>query len=482
LENKKTFLGQPLGLATLFGTEMWERFSYYGMRAILLYYMWYLIGNGDLHITKAVAASVMAIYASMVYLSGAVGGYIADRLLGARKTVFVGGVLIMFGHIALSFPFGANALFVSILFIIMGTGLLKPNVSSLVGTLYAPGDNARDSGFSIFVFGINLGAFLSPLLVGWTQENFGFHFAFGLAAIGMFFGLLQYYFGAKKNLHEDSLYPTDPIQPEEIRPLIIKISVGVFVLALIIALMVLMEWTAMSDFINLLTIIAIIVPVSYFVQIITSTKITKQERSRVIAYIPLFLAALLFWAIEEQGSVVLATFAANRVDTSWFPAAWFQSLNPLFIMLYTPFFAWLWMKWKKNQLSSPMKFAFGLFFAGLSFILMAVPGILYGTAGRVSPLWLVGSWALVIVGEMLISPVGLSATTKLAPKAYMSQMMSMWFLSSAAGSALNAQFVGLYTDKNEIVYFATFGGAAVLLGILLVFIAKPVHKLMAGVN
>ncbi|GAK30072.1 dipeptide/tripeptide permease [Weissella oryzae SG25] len=480
MEEKK-FLGQPRALSTLFMTEMWERFSYYGMRAILLFYMWHLISIGDLHISRTTAASVMAIYASMVYLSGAVGGYIADRILGARRTVFWGGVLIMLGHIALALPFGASALFSSIGLIIIGTGLLKPNVSSLVGTLYKPNDSSRDAGFSIFVFGINLGAFIAPLLVGATQRAAGYHLAFGLAAIGMFFGLLQYHFGGKR-LGEDTNYPGDPIQAEEIKPLILKIVASLVLFGLVVALMFAMGWNDVASFIRLLTIIAVIIPVSYFVTMITSRKITKAERSHVWAYLPLFLAAVLFWAIEEQGSIVLATFAAERVDTSWFPAAWFQSLNPLFIMLYTPFFAWLWTKWRKNQPSSPTKFAVGLMFAGASFLLMALPGTLFGTATRVSPLWLVGSWALVIIGEMLISPVGLSVTTKLAPKAFMSQMMSMWFLSAAAGSALNAELVTLYNPANEVQYFFWFGTASVALGIVLVFLSRYIQKLMLGIK
>ena len=237
-------------------------------------------------------------------------------------------------------------------------------------------------------------------------------------------------------MSKDSLYAPDPLQPEEVKPLVTKIVLGVVAFALVIVLMVLMGWTQLQNFVNLLTIVAILLPIGYFTLMITSAKVNKEERSRVISYIPLFLAAVLFWAIEEQGSIVLATFAAERVDTSWFPASWFQSLNPLFIMLYTPFFAWLWVKWTKNQPSSPMKFAIGLMFAGASFLLMALPGTLFGTAGKVSPLWLVGSWALVIIGEMLISPVGLSVTTKLAPKAFMSQMMSMWFLASSAGFSI----------------------------------------------
>lgn len=483
--NDHAFFGQPRGLKTLFMTEMWERFSFYGMKAILLFYMWYLIADGQLNVSRSTAASIMAIYVSMVYLAGAIGGFMADRILGERRTVFWGGVLIMIGHICLALPVGAIGLYAAMLFLILGTGLLKPNVSSLVGSLYKADDPRRDSGFSIFVFGINLGSFVAPLLVGWTQENMGFHVAFSLAAIGMFFGLLQFHFG-QRNLSEDSLYAPDPIQHDEVKPLLIKIVFGLIAAALVIALMILMGWTKIDDFINLLTIVAIILPISYFVTMTTSAKVTSVERSRVFAYIPLFIAAVLFWAIEEQGSIVLATFAAERINYAGMPSfvspSMFQSLNPLFIMLYTPFFAWLWTAWGKRQPSAPMKFSVGLVFAGASFLLMALPGALFGTATKVSPLWLVGSWALVIVGEMLISPVGLSVTTKLAPHAFMSQMMSMWFLTSSAGSALNAQLVRLYNPANEVAYFTWFGAASVVLGIILVFLVPFIKKMMDGVR
>ena len=358
---------------------------------------------------------------------------------------------------------------------------MKPNVSTLVGSLYSDADKRRDAGFSIFVFGINLGGFIAPLLVGKAQEIAGYHVGFSLAAIGMFIGLIQYHFGANKNLAPATMLPSDPLSENEIKPLLTKIIMGVTALILIIVGMILVGWNSLPDFINLLTLVAILIPVTYFITMISSKKVTKSERSRVIAYIPLFLAAVLFWAIEEQGAIVLATFAAERVDLSFFPASWFQSLNPFFIMLYTPFFAVLWSKWQK-QPTSPMKFAIGLMFAGSSFLLMAVPGSLFGTDVKVSPFWLVGSWALVIVGEMLISPVGLSVTTKLAPKAFNSQMMSMWFLSSAVGSALNAQLVTLYNAKNEVSYFFWFGLGSVILGVVLVFLSRYIHRLMQGVN
>jgi len=484
-QKQRTFFGQPYGLKTLFQTELWERFSYYGMRAILLYYIWSLIDGGQLNIDRATAASIMAIYASLVYLSSVIGGFVSDRIMGEYKTVFTGGLFIMAGHILLALPGAAATLFGSMALIILGTGLLKPNVSSMVGTLYKGNDLRRDSGFSIFVFGINLGSFLAPLMVGWTQENFGFHLAFSLAAFGMLFGLIQLHRG-KKDIPTESFYAPDPIQPEEVRPLVMKFFIGVIVFALVLVLMFLMGWTSIESFINLLTIIALLLPISYFITMSTSPKVTTEERSRVWAYIPLFIAAILFWAIEEQGSIVLATFAANRVDYAGMPSfvspAMFQSLNPLFIMLYTPFFAWLWTKWGKKQPSAPLKFAVGLVFAGLSFLLMAIPGSLFGTDIKVSAWWLIGSWALVIVGEMLISPVGLSITSRLAPKAFMSQMMSLWFLSTAAGAALNAQLVRLYNPANEVTYFLYFGLVSVAIGIVLAFIAPRIKRLMVGVN
>ena len=481
-----TFLGHPRGLSTLFFTEMWERFSYYGMRAILLYYMYYSVSQGGLGFDKTTAASIMSIYGSLVYLSSVIGGFVSDRIWGSRKTVFIGGVLIMLGHIVLATPFGKMALFLSIALIVIGTGLLKPNVSEMVGGLYTPEDTRRDSGFSIFVFGINMGAFIAPLTVGWLGQQVNFHLGFSLAAIGMFFGLIQYLIDGRKYLSKESLYPTDPLEPDEMKSLGRKTAVWSVLIALIIALMLLFNMFTIMNIINLLTIFAVCIPVYYFVKILASNKIDKVERSRVLAYIPLFIASVLFWSIEEQGSVVLALFANEQTRLSLFgfnfPSSWFQSMNPLFIMLYVPFFAKLWTKLGKKQPSSPMKFSFGLFFAGVSFIWMMLPGLLFGTDTKVSPLWLVMSWALVIIGEMLISPIGLSVTTKLAPKAFQAQMMSIWFLGDAVAQAFNAQIVRLYTDGTEVVYFGTIGIVTVVFGGLLLVLTPRIKKLMENVN
>lgn len=487
----RAFFGQPRGLLTLFSTEMWERFSYYGMRAILLFYMYFAISKGGLGFSEGTAASIMSIYGSLVYMAGVVGGWLSDRVWGSRKTVFIGGVFIMLGHIALSLPFGATALYVSIGLIVVGTGLLKPNVSDMVGDLYSETDRRRDAGFNIFVFGINLGAAIAPWAVPFVANLFGhhgnmdFHAGFALAAIGMFVGLIQYYFDGKKYLSKSSLLPKDPISKEEMKPLTKRITLGVAALVVVLVIMGITGNLNIDNVIMLITIVAVALPIIYFVMMLKSTKVTKVERSRVCAYIPLFIAAAIFWAIEESGSVVLALFAENRTVLhigSWhFAASNFQTLNPLFIMILTPLFVWLWNHWKK-QPSAPGKFAAGLIFAGLSYAWMAIPGMLYGTHGRVSPFWLVGSWFIVEIGEMLISPIGLSVTTKLAPKAFRSQMMSMWFLADAAGQAINSQIVRFYSSATEVPYFLIIGAVSVVFGLILCFFVKKIHSLMDGVD
>lgn len=488
--DSKSFFGHPRGLSTLFFTEMWERFSYYGMRAILLYYMYYSVSKGGLGFDKVTAASIMAIYGSLVYLSSIIGGYVSDRILGSRKSVLYGGILIMVGHVALATPFGKTALFISIALIILGTGFLKPNVSEMVGSLYGEKDLRRDAGFSIFVFGINLGAFIAPALVGYLGQEINFHLGFSLAAIGMFFGLMQYIKDGKKYLSEESMHPTDPLSASEMQDLKKKsalLAVGVILLVIALKLINLLT---INSIINIFTFIAIVVPIYYFFKILSSNKINATERSRVLAYIPLFIASILFWSIEEQGSVVLALFADEQTRLYFnlfghhinFPSSYFQSINPLFIMLYVPFFAWIWAKLGSKQPSSPKKFAYGLIAAGLSFVWMMLPGMMFGVHAKVSPMWLIVSWAIVIVGEMLISPIGLSVTTKLAPKAFQAQMMSIWFLSNASAQAINAQIVKFYTSGNEVAYYGIVGTITIVFGILLFFYVPRIDKLMAGVK
>lgn len=483
-KEEKTFLGQPRGLMTLFFTEFWERFSYYGMRALLVFYLIDTVKRGGLGFDQATGASIMSIYGSLVYMSSVIGGFIADRLLGSRRTVFWGGVLIMIGHIVLAMPFGQGALYGSIALIVLGTGLLKPNVSEMVGTLYTEDDVRRDSGFTIFVMGINAGSLLAPYVVGSIGQQVNYHLGFSLAAVGMFFGLIQYWRGGK-NLNPSSDRPGDPVTEDEKAGLIRKIAAIIIVAIVIFGLMAFAGVFNVTNVILVFSILGVLLPIGYFIMMLSSRKTTKVERSRVWAYVPLFIASVLFWSIEEQGSVVLALFAKDQTILNLgfitLLPSWFQSLNPLFIILYGPIFAWFWIKLGKRQPSTPAKFAYGLLFAGASFLVMVIPVVLFGQA-RVSALWLVLSWAIVEIGEMLISPVGLSATTKLAPKAFQAQMMSMWFLGDAAAQAINAQVVRLYTPDNQVTYFAVIGIITVVFGILLGFMVPRIKKLMEGIN
>lgn len=484
MENKKEkkFLGQPRGLSTLFFTEMWERFSYHGMRAILLFYMFYKVTQGGLGIDKALASSIMAIYGSLVYLGAVLGGWVGDRLLGSFKTVLYGGVLIMAGHIVLSLPFGEWALFVSIALIVVGTGFLKPNVSTMVGELYSADDKKRDVGFTIFVFGINFGSFIAPIIVGNIGQGYSFHAGFSLAAIGMFFGLIQYYRG-RRHLAPESKAPNNPISDQERKRLLLLVGVMLVILAAVLLILNANQALNISSIILLITVIAVALPFYYFTTMLVSKKVTKVEKKHVLAYIPLFISIVIFWGIQESGSVVLTLFAEDRtilhIGALQLHSSNFQSLNPFFITALMPAFSWLIQHWK-HQPSSAGKFATGLIIAGCSYIFMALPGLIHGTGGRVSPFWLIGSALIVEIGECFISPIGLSTTTKLAPNAFRSQMMSMWFLADAVGQAFNSQLVKLYTPQTEVQYFFGIGIVGVVAGFILVLFVPKIKKLMVG--
>lgn len=418
---QRTFFGQPWGLQTLFMTEFWERFSYYGMRAILLYYMYYAVSQGGLGFDQVTAASIMSIYGSLVYMTSVLGGYISDRILGSRRTVFWGGILIMFGHICLSLPMGKTMLFMSIIFITLGTGLLKPNVSEMVGGLYS---------------------------------------------------------------EAVSLKAPDPLTKPELTKLYRRAAIFVVIFIIVFGVLAAMNALNLNNIVTLLTLLGVALPVAYFIIILSSQKVNKVEKSRVRAYIALFIAAVIFWAIEEQGSTVLGLFVANKTQLNFgsfkLVPSWFQSLNPLFIVLYTPIFAWLWTKLGKKQPSSPAKFWMGLVVTGFSYLVLIIP-LINNHGQKVNPLWLVLSWAIVEVGEMLISPIGLSVTTKLAPKAFSSEMMSMWFLANAAGQAINAQVVKFYPG-HEMAYFGAVGVIALIFAGILFLWTPKIEKLMAGVN
>lgn len=483
---QKGFFGNPKGLFTLFFTEFWERFSYYGMKAILVYYMYYEVSKGGLGLDETTALALVSIYGSLVYMSGIIGGWFADRIFGTSKAVFYGGILIMLGHIVLAVPGSLSMFFVSMVLIVLGTGLLKPNVSSIVGEIYAENDERRDSGFSIFYMGINMGAFLSPFVVGTVGMDYSFHLGFGLAAIGMLIGLIVFVATKKKNLGLAGTLPANPLSQGEKKKVFAKFGIAALIIAAIIGITASAGILTIETFINLVGILGIVIPTLYFIFMYRSPKTTSVERSRLIAYIPLFIAAVMFWAIQEQGATILASYADKRTQLNFagieINPAWFQSLNPLFIITLAPVFAWLWIKLGKRQPTIPQKFSIGLLFAGLSFLVILLPVYFGGSDALVNPLWLVLSYFLVVLGELCLSPVGLSATTKLAPAAFSAQTMSLWFLASAAAQALNAQIVRFYTPQTEMAYFGVIGVASIVLGLALMALSPKIQGYMKGIR
>ncbi|OEK66706.1 peptide transporter [Staphylococcus equorum] len=486
----KGFFGHPKGLSTLFLTEFWERFSYYGMKAILIYYLYYSVADGGFGLSQAVAMQIVAIYGTLIYMSGLIGGWIADRITGTQDAVFYGGFLIMFGHILLSIPGNLTAAMIALLLIIAGTGLLKPNISTTVGELYERNDPRRDAAFTLFYMGINLGALLSPLITGQLQTKIGFHAGFLAAAIGMFFGLIVFAIKRKKNLGLAGRNVPIPLTKPEIKKFVL-ITVGVIVLFLIyLWILHLNNALTLGNFSFLITLLGIVLPVYIFLNMILSKNITKDERSRVYSYVPLYITSVAFWMIQEQGSTILATFADKKtqlemseltnglIDFS-IPAAWAQSLNPIFIVLLAPIFATLWMKLGKYNPPTVHKFAIGAIIGGFSYLVMIIP---LATGNElINPLWLVLSFLLITIGELCISPVGLSTTTKLAPVTFTARMMSLWMLSNATAQGLNAQLVVVYTKINQSDYFMYSGLIAVIIGVLLLIISPKVRRAMKGV-
>ncbi|KAA2254087.1 peptide MFS transporter [Solihabitans fulvus] len=482
---QKGFFGHPRGLSTLFFTEMWERFSYYGMKAILFFYMSYELTRGGLGIESGTAKSLVAVYGAAIYMSGIVGGWLADRVFGSRRAILYGGLLIMLGHVVLALPAGAPALYASMILLVLGTGLLKPNISNMVGGLYDEHDRRRDAGFSLFYMGVNLGAFIAPYVVGTLGQKVNFHLGFSIAAVGMALGLVQYVVG-RRNLGAVGALPTNPVTLAERARLGVRVGVGVLALAALLLVLALTGVLSVHLVINTISTLSVVLPIVYFTWMLRSPKTNAIERSRLYAYIPLFLASVFFWFIQEQGSSVLAQYADQRVDLGGLgftiTSSWFQSVNPISIILLAPAFAALWVKLGGRQPSTPRKFAAGLFFAGLSFLVLVIPALLDGTGTKANPLWLAASLVLVTIGELCLSPVGLSATTKLAPKAFAAQTLGLWFMSDAAAQGVTAQVVGHYTAANEIAYFGIVGGVVAVAGVVVYLISPFIHRKMEGVD
>ncbi len=474
-----SFFGQPRSLANLFGVEMWERFSFYGMQGILLIYLYYSAAEGGLGIPQVTAAGIVGAYGGGVYLSTILGAWIADRILGSERVLFYSAIVIMLGHIALALIPGIPGVTIGLILVAVGSGGLKANATSVVGTLYAEKDPRRDAGFSLFYLGINLGAFMGPILTGLLQKSLGFHYGFGLAAVGMAAGLIQYSLG-RKRLPAIASHVPDPLPKSR------WLTYGLLAAAAVVLIVVLVIVGVITAE-NLVTIViglTVASAIIYFVVILTSKQVTQIERKRVVAFIPLFIASAAFWSLYQQQFTVVTIYSDERLNRSLFgwemPVSWVQSINPIFIIILSGVFAAIWTKWGTKQPSTPLKFAAGTAIMGAAFLLfLPFAG---GAANSTPLLAMIGILFVFTVAELLLSPVGLSVATKLAPEAFRTQMVALFFLSVALGSAVSGLLAEWYLTVNESLYFGLLGGIAIAIGVILALMAKPVLRLMSGVR
>ncbi|WP_066950288.1 peptide MFS transporter [Streptomyces lushanensis] len=515
---EKTFFGHPRGLATLFMTEMWERFSFYGMKALLTIYL--LSGGpdaskglqpGGLGMDLATTTAVYSIYLSMVYLLALPGGWLGDRVWGPRRTVTIAACTIMTGHLVLALP-GSRSFFAGLALVALGSGLLKANISTMVGHLYDNADNAdnaadadnagaagagtagggtgdprRDGGFTVFYMGINLGAFFAPLVIGTVGETYDWHLGFVLAAVGMGIGLLVFLLGTRHLSPRSSVVPT-PLSREERATWLRRGMAWLLVAAVIYGAVGLSGHFTPNWAMVPLTLAGVAVPAGVLIRIKRDKELTSAEQSRMSGYIWFFVAAAVFWMIYDQGGSTVQAFgttrAAGRLFGLTFPTSWYQSLNPVFIMALAPVAAWFWL-WLNRGGQGPgtvAKFAAGLFFVGVSFLFFLVPLVMSGDGTLVSPMWLVGIYLIQTVGELCVSPVGLSVTTRTAPVKYASQMMGVWFLAVTAGDSVTGMLSIAGADLSRAGVVALEAVLAVAAGGALFMYRRRVRALMGDIH
>ena len=471
-----SFFGHPAGLHTLFFLELWERFSYYGMRALLVLFMVAAADAGGMGLPDATATAIYGLYTAGVYLLALPGGWIADRLLGQQRAVWYGGIVIALGHFSLAVP-SDEMFFLGLVLVVIGTGLLKPNVSTIVGELYPDGGSRRDAGFSIFYMGINVGAFIGPLICGYLGESVNWHYGFGAAGVGMVAGLIQYRL-TQKNLGQAGALPHTDDGPEQTQKL--WRSVGLVVTSVVVFIGLVWAGIIAINPIALAggaTGLIVGVAAVYFVYIFLRGRLQGFEKKQVMALGLLFVFSAIFWSGFEQAGSSLNLFAERYTDRVIFgweaPASWLQSINPIFIILLAPAFAAVWVQLGRRNLdpSIPVKFALGLIFLGIGFGVMAIASIYAAQEQLVLPTWLVLTYLFHTMGELCLSPVGLSAVTKLSPRKLLGQMMGLWFISVALGNLFAGLAAGRFDDDSLAdfpmlfgsVFGITVGGGFILL-------------------
>lgn len=480
------FFGHPRGLSTLFFTELWERFSYYGMRALLILFMIAPAKQAGLGFPVSKAGAIYGLYTAMVYLLSLPGGWLADEFLGQRRAVLYGGILIALGHFSLALT-SLSAFYSGLVLIVLGTGLLKPNVSTMVGQLYHPHDHRRDGGFSIFYMGINVGALIAPLICGYLGEKVNWHYGFAMAGIGMSIGLLQYILRGG-NLGSVGLHRVVQHDPAAAQRQVNLLRLGS--LTLLAAATVIFSLDRFGVFAitpervaSAGGVMLVAITIAFFGWVLLFGKWSAVERKRLLAVFVLFIAAAAFWANYEQAGSTLNLFAKRNTRLTAlgfnYPASWFQSLNSLFILVLAPFFAWLWTKLGSRDPSSPAKFVGGLLFVALGFLVL-VP--VSGPGSLVSPIWLILCYFLQTVGELLLSPVGLSAMTKLAPPRIASLTMGAWFLADSVGNYIGGLWASVYETFPLPELFGLVGLVSIAVGALLLLFLRPIKNLMSGVD
>ena len=484
-----TFFGHPRGLSTLFFTEMWERFSYYGMRALLILFMTAPAAAGGLGFETGVAGAVYGLYTSMVYMTTLPGGWIADRLIGQRRAVLYGGMIIAAGHFSMAFP-SLSTFYVGLTLIVVGTGFVKGNAAVIVGGLYGEHDARRDAGFSIYYMGINLGAFIAPLVCGYLGQKVNWHIGFAAAGVGMVLGLVQYVLGAKY-LGDAGLRPAPSKSPADAARLRSRAQLGgAAVLVVFIALALGMYTGAVPITAKQIADAAgyalLLIVVVFFGWLFFGGDWTPVERKRLYAIGVLFVAATIFWSEFEQAGSTLNLFGDRATRTSvfgWeFPSSYFQSLQPLFIITFAPVFAWIWIRLGRREPSSPAKFAIGLLLVGGGYAVLVVAASLAQSGVKVAPWWLVVTYLLHTFGELSLSPVGLSATTKLAPQRVVGLMMGAFYLAISVGNFIGGRLSSLYGSMPLPQLFGAIAAVGLGAGLVMFALTPPIKRLMGGVN
>lgn len=497
--NDKLLFGHPRGLFVLFFTEMWERFSYYGMRAILMLYMVSKVQDGSLGgmgLGDSEAGAIYGIYVASVYLLSLPGGWLADNILGQKKAIWYGGIIIMIGHIILAFDAGNILFFTGLSVVALGTGLLKPNISSIVSELYPEGGSRRDSAFSIFYMGINLGGALGMIIVGYLGEKIGWHIGFGAAAVAMFLGLIGFKLFSEKYLdglgafQAKNLDDTTQTSKSSSSTGLIYFGIGLGIL-FIFKLLGIINLDSTEALAESMGAMIVTIAFVYFSYILISGGLTTDEKKKVVVLMIFFVAVAIFWAGYEQGGSSLNTFALRYTDrfvgSFEMPASWLQGLQSIYVIIFSPIFAALWLYFNRKNAdpSSPVKFSWGLLILGIGFIFMIFAAKIVAGGGKASYGYLVITYLFTVLGELCISPVGLSYYTKLAPKRYLSQLMGIWFVGASLGNLI-AGLLAKFSDEKNIqnmpnnylnVVFFTIG-----FGIIMLIFSKRINKWTGGIK